>query len=147
MSLAIDSLTAEEEETVQAIRAGLQASNSAKMVQQGLDLSLIERHEMRLAARENGQLRGGLLGYVKYNWLYTDTLWVSPEHQGQGIGAALLGEAERQAIALGAKRAWLLSLTLEAPDYYLRHGYRVFGELPDYPEGHVMRFLEKSLKD
>lgn len=145
MALSIDQVSAEDGQTIRAIEAGLRASNRTKMAAQGLDLSLIERHEIRLAARDGAALCGGLLGYVKYSWLYVDTLWVAADRQSQGIGAALLGEAERQAMDLGAKRSWLLSLTLEAPDYYLRHGYRVFAELPDYPAGHSMRFLEKTL--
>ncbi len=147
MKVAIDQLSGEEQQTIQAIEAGLQASNRAKMQMQGLDLGLVERHDICLAARGGEALLGGLLGYVKYSWLYVATLWVADAQQGKGIGAALLGEAERRAIALGAKRSWLLSLTLEAPDYYLRHGYRVFAELPNYPGDHVMRFLEKTLAE
>lgn len=147
MSFVIDRLSGEEQQTIAAIDAGLQANNRAKMAAQGLDLDLVERHDICLAARAGGALLGGLLAYVKYTWLYVDTLWVTDAQRGNGIGAALLGEAEGRAMALGAKRAWLLSLTLEAPDYYLRHGYRVFAELPHYPGDHVMRFLEKTLAE
>ncbi len=111
MTLRIDSLCAGERETLGAIVTGLGDSNRAKMEAQGLDLAQLQRHEMRLVARDGEALPGGLLGYVKYTWLHVDTLWVAPEQQGGGIGAALLGEAERQAMALGAKRSWLVSLT------------------------------------
>ncbi len=145
MTYRIDSLTAAETETLAAIDAGLAASNRGKMEAQGLDLALLRRHEIRLAAREGDSLVGGLIGYVKYSWLYVGTLWVEGARRSQGIGGALLAEAERQAMALGARNSWLLSLTLEAPDYYLRHGYRPFAELEDYPAGHSMKFLRKSL--
>lgn len=145
MPLEIETLSADDHVEIEAIKAGLKDSNAGKMATRGMDLALIERHEIRLAARDGETLKGGLLGYVKYAWLYVDTLWVDPACQGGGVGSALLAEAERQAMDLGARNSWLISLTLEAPGYYPRHGYEPFAVLPEYPGEDTMTFLAKKL--
>src|SRR5687767_8378087 len=49
---------------------------------------------------------GGLFAETQLAWLRISIMAVSPEWRSQGIGAALLGEAERQAVARGCKYAY-----------------------------------------
>ena len=53
-------------------------------------------------------------------------LWVLPDAQGNGVGSALLLEAERQIAAAGHERAWLTcsGFNPRALAFYLRRGYR-----------------------
>jgi hypothetical protein len=45
----------------------------------------------------------------------------------------------------GAKHAHLDTFSFQAPGFYHKHGYRVFGELPDFPPGHRRYYLTKDL--
>jgi predicted N-acetyltransferase YhbS len=88
---------------------------------------------------------GGLWGRSYYNWLFVDLLVVPDRLQGRGIGAALLGYAEAAARARGCAGVWLDTFSFQAPAYYARHGYGVFGEIADYPKPHRRLFFSKRL--
>jgi GNAT superfamily N-acetyltransferase len=88
---------------------------------------------------------GGVFGETYWDWLYIDLLWVKDELRGRGYGHRLLTLAEDEARRRGAKNAYLDTFSFQAPDFYRRHGYQVFGELQDFPAGHQRYFLTKPL--
>ena len=88
---------------------------------------------------------GGVIGATYWDWLHIDLMWVKDELRGRGHGHRLLMAAEEEARRRGAKHAYLDTFSFQAPDFYQRHGYRVFGELADFPPGHQRYFLSKEL--
>jgi len=88
---------------------------------------------------------GGLIGSTYWNWLHVSLLWVKEGLRGRGHGARLLALAEDEARKRGAKSAFLDTFSFQAPDFYLRQGYTVFGRLDSFPEGHQRYFLSKQL--
>jgi GNAT superfamily N-acetyltransferase len=88
---------------------------------------------------------GGLIGATYWKWLYVDLLWVVDELRGRGYGHRLLTLAEHEARQRGARHAYLDTFSFQSPDFYRQHGYEVFGELRDFPEGHQRYFLTKQL--
>lgn len=88
---------------------------------------------------------GGVLGEVYWGWFYLDLLWVKEELRGRGYGHRLLTIAEDEARQRGAKHVYLDTFSFQAPDFYKRHGYQVFGELQNFPTGHQRYFLKKDL--
>ncbi|HZV04210.1 MAG TPA: GNAT family N-acetyltransferase [Gemmataceae bacterium] len=99
-----------------------------------------------LALRDDsGGIRGGLIGSLQWSWLRIDILSVAEDWRGAGWGRRLVEEAERLAVATGCRQAWVDTFSFQSPGFYLRLGYRVFGELPDYPPGQTRYFLAKVL--
>jgi GNAT superfamily N-acetyltransferase len=94
---------------------------------------------------QEGEVVGGILGETYWDWFYLDLLWVSEELRRQGYGTQLLEMAEEEARVRGAKNAYLDTFSFQAPDFYYKNGYQVFGELKEYPPGHQRFFLTKSL--
>lgn len=92
------------------------------------------------------EVLGGLWGWTSFSVLFTDLLFIPDTMRGQGLGTRLLAQAEQEAIARGCHTAWLDTFSFQAPDYYQRHGYAVFGSIPDYPPGHTRFFLKKQLQ-
>jgi GNAT superfamily N-acetyltransferase len=92
-----------------------------------------------------GSMPGGLWGRSYYNWLFVDLLVVPDRLQGQGMGRALLGRAEAEARARGCTGVWLDTFSFQAPAFYPRHGYAVFGQIEGYPRPHRRLFLSKRL--
>ncbi len=90
-------------------------------------------------------IAGGVIGELYWDWLYVDLLWVKDELRGRGYGHRLLTVFEQEARRRGAKNAYLDTFSFQAPDFYKRHGYRVFGELENFPPGHQRYFLTKQL--
>ncbi len=94
---------------------------------------------------EDGRIIAGFVGDIS-GWNDTDiSVWVEEMHRNQGIGSRLLNEFEREAKENGAD-----TIFLEAYDwnvgFFKKNGYeKVTGMVEDYPKGHVMYCLEKSL--
>lgn len=91
------------------------------------------------------EIVGGALGELHWEWLHLDLLWVKEELRGRGYGHHLLTTIEDGARQRGARNVYLDTFSFQAPDFYKRHGYQVFGELPDFPAGHRRYFLTKQL--
>lgn len=93
---------------------------------------------------EVGSVIGGLWASTGYGWLYTQMLLVPESLRGQGVGQQLMAQAEDEARQRGCHHAWV-DTQFGARPFYEKLGYRVFGELPDYPPGHTRSFLQKAL--
>ncbi len=81
-----------------------------------------------LVKDETGAVLGGLSGSTAWRWLYVHLLWLPERLRGRGC-----------------RGVWLDSFAFQAPGFYQRLGYRVFGALDDYPPGHRRFFLCKDL--
>jgi GNAT superfamily N-acetyltransferase len=93
-----------------------------------------------------GRLVGGLKGTTGLGWLHVAVLWLDKACRGRGLGAELLRRAESLAGERGCRGVCLTSFSFQAPGFYLRHGYEVFGQLDDYPPGQSLFFLRKAIR-
>jgi len=93
---------------------------------------------------EATRITAGLDGYAYGGWLFVHYLWVHSDLRRRGIGRGLIAEAERRALVLGCHSAHLDTFSFQAPDFYKKLGYRVFGAI-DYPPDHRRFFLQKRL--
>jgi Acetyltransferase (GNAT) family len=88
--------------------------------------------------------RPSLDGYAYGGWLFVHYLWVHLDLRRRGIGRGPIAEAEQRALVLGCHSAHLDTFWFQAPDFYKKLGYRVFGAI-DYPPDHQRFFLQKRL--
>jgi GNAT superfamily N-acetyltransferase len=91
------------------------------------------------------EIVGGVIGATYWDWLHVDLMWIKEEYRGRGYGHRLLMLAEEEARKRGAKNAYLDTFSFQAPDFYKKYGYEVFGELQEFPTGHQRYFLTKEL--
>ncbi len=91
------------------------------------------------------EIVGGVLGQIFWHGLFIDALWVVDSMRGRGYGHRLLEGIEDEARRRGARMVYLDTFSFQAPDFYERHGYRVFGELQGFPPGHRLTFFTKEL--
>ncbi|HEY9636555.1 MAG TPA: GNAT family N-acetyltransferase [Coleofasciculaceae cyanobacterium] len=89
---------------------------------------------MTLFLRDSDEnLLGGLIGSTYWQWLYIDIFWVHESCRGEGDGDSLLAAAEQEAVRRGCRYAHLDTFSFQAPEFYQKRGYVIFGELPDFP--------------
>ncbi|MAT96859.1 MAG: GNAT family N-acetyltransferase [Anaerolineaceae bacterium] len=91
------------------------------------------------------EIVGGVIGATFWNWLHVDLMWIREDVRGRGYGRQLLSLAEAEAVKRGAKHAYLDTFSFQAPNFYMKQGYEVFGELQDFPTGHQRYFMTKKL--
>ena len=92
-----------------------------------------------------GHILGGLLGIYYRFALYVNVLWICDELRGKGYGSALLQKAEKILIEKGCKLIHLDTWDFQAPDFYRKQGFEIFGILDGFPEGTKRYFLKKEL--
>jgi len=92
-----------------------------------------------------GKIRGGLNGDIWAGWLHVRFLWLEADLRRHGFGSRLLREAETIAREHGCRAVHLETFSFQAPDFYRKHGYEMFGRLDDYPEGHAHYYFRKTL--
>lgn len=127
-------------EDVRAVSDGLTAYNRARVGPENYS-------PLHIFLRD-GQDRvvGGLLDVFYWGWCTIEYLWVSEDLRGQSYGKALLETAENEARKRGVKNINLDTMSFQAPDFYLKMGYRIYGQLEGIPEGHTRYSLTKSYK-
>lgn len=96
--------------------------------------------------KDNGTIIAGIKSDI-YHWgiLYVEVLFVDESHRHKGLGSALLQKVEEEAKAMGATLVHTDTFDFQALDFYLKHGYEVFGVLEDCPKDHKRYYLKKHL--
>lgn len=99
------------------------------------------------AVDQAGELLGGCVGSTEdvWHWLTVDMMWVRPSRRGEGLGRRLLEAVEDQARERGCRWSKLNTWEFQAPEFYARCGYSVYGRETDYPPGHVNHLMRKDL--
>ena len=82
---------------------------------------------------DDGVTIAGLLGSSAYEWMRIDILWVHEKHRRKGIGEVLMAKAEQIGRERGCMGVHLDTHTFQAPRFYEKLGYTIFGKLPNYP--------------
>ena len=101
--------------------------------------------EVKLVARDDQGVVGGLIGQMRWRWLYVAKLWVDDRGRGRGIGTRLLKAAEDLARSRGCTDVSLDTFEYQARPFYEKLGYELFGTLDGYPPGYRQFYLRKRL--
>ncbi|WP_028543285.1 GNAT family N-acetyltransferase [Paenibacillus taiwanensis] len=78
---------------------------------------------------ENGQVHGGIVGEICFNWLEVHYLYVDEALRKQGYGSKLIAEVEQIARDNKCDFIKLDTLSFQALDFYKRHGFEVYGSI------------------
>jgi len=126
-------------ETARAIRDGLTEFNRKTV-------NFPEPVPVNVAVRDgDGALRGGVVARVALDTVYIDIVWIDDGLRGGGYGRIMMEHVEEKARGLGARIAWLYTLSWQARPFYEKLGYRVFGEMPFGGGAHHRYFMRKDL--
>jgi GNAT superfamily N-acetyltransferase len=139
MTIAIECADPPSDADRDAIFKSLVAYNEARVPSNYAPFAI------RLRNTATGEVVGGLWAQIYYDWLFVELLFVPEEERGKGVGSKLICEVEARAGEKGCVGVWLDTFTFQAPDFYLKLGYEIFGVLDDYPKGAKRFFLRKLL--
>jgi N-acylglucosamine-6-phosphate 2-epimerase len=92
-----------------------------------------------------GEILGGLIASTYWGWLEVNVLWVADGFRRLGYGRTLLQMAEAEARTRKCSHVMLTTYSFQARGFYEKEGYRVVGEMADYPPGATYFWMRKEL--
>lgn len=93
-----------------------------------------------------GGTAGGLFGRTSHGLLFVERFFLPETMRREGLGARLLALAEEEARRRGCTRAALMTLTFQAPGFYLKQGYDIAARLECDPPGATRLLMTKKLQ-
>lgn len=127
---------------LETISLGLQSHNKKHIG----DAASEEELTFAVFARNDvGEVIGGLRAIAEWDWLNIELIWVDEDYRNMQIGKQLLEKAEAFAIENKVFNVSLETGSFQAREFYEKQGYEIFGTLDDYPIGHTMYYMKKSL--
>ena len=94
---------------------------------------------------QSGETMGGLYGRTSHGLLFVERFFLPETARSQGLGSRVLALAEEEAQRRGCTRAALMTLTFQAPGFYLKQGYEVAARLECDPPGATRMLMTKKL--
>lgn len=95
--------------------------------------------------QDSGEFVGGAVGRSSFGLLFLDLLFLPKTVRGKGMGAQILQRFEEEGRRRGCKSAVVYTISFQAPEFYVRHGWTLFGMIPCDPPGTSRVFLSKAL--
>jgi GNAT superfamily N-acetyltransferase len=93
----------------------------------------------------SGRILGGATGRTSLGLLFVDIFFLPRSLRGRGLGSHILQLMEDEGRKRGCRAAVLYTISFQAPDFYRRHGWHSFGEIPCEPPGTSRIFMTKAL--
>ena len=124
----------------EAILAGLLAFIRTEAGVVGTPLAVLVRDAA-------GAAIGGLTGRTSAAWLFVELLWLPEALRGTGLGTRVMLAAEAEAVRRGCLGAHLDTYDFQAPGFYRKLSYEVFGSIEDHPPGHTRFWMQKRFAD
>lgn len=94
---------------------------------------------------DTGQVLGGAVGRSSLGLLFLDLFYLPESLRGSGLGTQILLAFEAEGRRRNCRSAVLYTISFQAPGFYERNGWHIFGEIPCEPPGTSRVFMTKAL--
>jgi GNAT superfamily N-acetyltransferase len=102
--------------------------------------------EINLAIKDDqGKIIGGMLSVLCWNWIEVDILWIDQTFRGTGLGTQLLVRIEEIAKEKKCTFIKLNTFSFQAPEFYIKNGYKEVGVFEDAPLGSKHYYFKKNI--
>jgi GNAT superfamily N-acetyltransferase len=130
-----------EPDAAAIVGGGLNAFNDAIV-------GYADREPLHVLVRdaETGAIVGGIVGRTSLGTMFLDLVYLPESLRGRDVGTRMMELAEAEGRRRGCRSGVLFTISFQAPGFYQRLGWTVFGEVPCDPPGTSRVFLTKSLR-
>lgn len=101
---------------------------------------------IQIGVEDNGKLIAGLDACITaFKILYVSTVFVDEAYRRQGIGARMIREMEKRAIAMGVNTVRLDTFNWQGEEFYEAMGYQCVGQYDNAEDGYSEYFFLKRI--
>ncbi len=104
------------------------------------DIKIEDQKRIGFKVMDCNNFVGFISGLTNSNWFYISDLWLNEAYRNDGIGSKLLSMIEDRAKKEGCEYIYTYTISYQAPNFYKKHGYKVFGELENWHKRGVSRY-------
>ncbi len=94
---------------------------------------------------KQGKAHAGIIVTFLWNGMHIDSLWVDESIREQDFGSQLMLMAEDEARKRNCTIAYTDTFSWQAPGFYEKLGYTLYGKLEDFPEDNALSYYSKKL--
>ena len=94
---------------------------------------------------QNKKVMGAIIVTFLWNGMAINSLWIDESLRKQGWGGKLMQAVEKEAIERRCTIAYTDTFPWQAPGFYERLGYTLYGKLDDFPQGFSLCYYRKKL--
>jgi GNAT superfamily N-acetyltransferase len=128
-----------DDAVLKALMAGMKAFNGAAIPD-------LNAHKIVAAIRDAAdKVIGGVIGRLAGDSVYMEIVYNDDSVRGTGMGREMMLLCEAEAKRLGAREAWLYTMSFQAKPFYEKLGYAQFAELNWLNGTHKRHFMRKDL--
>ncbi len=125
------------EEDVQTLKQHLRDYNLSRAnSHEGYGLGIFLRDDQR-------QMVAGISGWLWGECLEIDRRWVHEDLRGRGLGKRLVRALEEAAVVRGCRQITLETFSFQAPEFYQKLGFKVFGVIEGFGNRHRKLYMQK----
>lgn len=98
-------------------------------------------------AYEGKMLIGSIIGKIYSGWMHLELVWVDDKHRRKGIGSQLILRSIEEAKKKKLSGIEVWSQSWQAPEFYVRNGFREYAVLDDFIPGkkrHVLHYVVQA---
>lgn len=133
-----------QKEKLEALKA--KAWPVADLEHYGVNQPRFFNETFTLTVEEEGEFVGYITVICDSGVAQIEPLMVDPDKKGQGVGTALLREAEKLAKEKNIHKLWLeTGVDWKAKEFYIKHEYNVRAELPNHIGGKTFILMDKFI--
>jgi len=94
---------------------------------------------------KNENVLGAVVVTFLWNGMEINSLWIDEPIRGQGWGSKLMEAVENEGKKRGCTIAYTNTFTWQAPGFYEKRGYKIYGKLDNFPKGASLTYFVKQL--
>ena len=98
-----------------------------------------------LLKNQEDKVVGMVIATVLWNGMEINSLWVDESIRNQGWGEKLMNIAEEEGKNRGCTVSYTNTFDWQAPKFYEKLGYTLYGKLDDFPKGSSLSYYSKQL--
>lgn len=98
-----------------------------------------------LLKEDKEKVMGAVIVTFLWNGMEINSLWVDETIRKQGWGRKLMQAVEKEAVKRGCTVAYTNTFPWQAPEFYKKLGYELYGKLDDLPKGSSLSYFCKRL--
>jgi len=97
-----------------------------------------------IAKSKNNALIGAIHGNTEWEWVFIKHLWVREDHRSEGLGSELMEAIISASKERGRYKYYLSTFDFQAPDFYKKFGFEVFGKLPGVSGSYDSYYMKRE---